>query len=306
MKRSIASLAAICLLLGAMVPTALGADPTRHFEKADVSTTDSSFRPYLADPDRTVTVVLQMDARPVIAAASLTGRSERQSAAKRLRAEQGKLDARIKRLGARVLDRYQYAYNGIKVRTTNAKLADLAALPGVVAVRRLPTYERSNVRGVPYVGAPTAWQTTGVTGLGQTIAVIDSGIDYTHANFGGPGTPEAYDDNDPAAVEPDSFPTAKVIAGHDFAGDDYDASGDEGSPTPAPDEDPLDCGDHGSHVSGIAAGQGVLADHSTYPGPYDASTFADPTDFVVGPGVAPDAKLIALKVFGCLGGTHLV
>ncbi|MFI5291888.1 MAG: hypothetical protein ACHQ02_03390, partial [Candidatus Limnocylindrales bacterium] len=88
MKRSIASLAAICLLLGAMVPTALGADPTRHFEKADVSTTDSSFRPYLADPDRTVTVVLQMDARPVIAAASLTGRSERQSAAKRLRAEQ--------------------------------------------------------------------------------------------------------------------------------------------------------------------------------------------------------------------------
>ena len=51
-------------------------------------------------------------------------------------------------------------------------------------------------KSVPFIGAPAAWQDYGATGNGQTIAVIDAGIDYTHANFGGPGTVEAYEDND--------------------------------------------------------------------------------------------------------------
>ncbi len=179
-------------------------------------------------------------------------------------------------------------------------------MPGVVGVRRLATYKPTNVKAVPYVGAPTAWQTSGATGAGQTIAVIDTGIDYTHANFGGPGTVAAYDANNPTIIEPGSFPTAKVIGGYDFAGNGYDAEGDAGSTTPTPDPDPLDCVDHGTHVSGTAAGQGVLANHSTYNGPYDPSIYNDPNKFVVGPGVAPKAKLIALKVFGCEGSTDLV
>ena len=46
-----------------------------------------------------------------------------------------------------------------------------------------------NTRGVSLIGAPAVWD--GVNGLhGEKIkiAVIDTGIDYTHANFGGPGT----------------------------------------------------------------------------------------------------------------------
>ncbi|MFN8631768.1 MAG: S8 family serine peptidase [Chloroflexota bacterium] len=82
--------------------------------------------------------------------------------------------------------------------------------------------------------------------------------------------------------------------------------GQEGSTTPTPDPDPLDCSAHGSHVAGTIAGDGVKADHTTYTGPYNSSTLADPSKFVVGPGVAPDAKLVALKVFGCEGSTDLV
>ena len=305
MKRVVAALATLCLLLGALAPTALGGSPTRQFERADLGKIDPSFRPAVADPSRQVTVVLQLSGD---AASAVTGLSkdQRKAKAKELRATQGKLDPRIKALGGRVLARYQYAYNGIKVRTTGGKVTSLAALPGVVAVRRLNTYTIDNVKAVPYIGAPAAWQTGGATGAGQTIAVIDTGIDYTHANFGGVGTPAAYDANDPTVIEPGSFPTGKVVAGYDFAGNDYDAEGDLGSVTPTPDPDPLDCGDHGSHVAGTAAGQGVLADHSTYSGPYDPSLYADPTDFVVGPGVAPKAKLVALKVFGCEGSTDLV
>ena len=258
----------------------------------------------LADAKRKITVVLELAASPA-AARGLSATQQRQRA-QALRSAQGKLDPRIKALGGKVLHRYQFAYNGIKVRATGAQLAKLAAMPGVVGVRRLATYKPTNVNAVPYVGAPTAWQTSGATGAGQTIAVVDTGIDYTHANFGGPGTVAAYDANNPTIIEPGSFPTAKVIGGYDFAGNDYDADGDNGSTTPTPDPDPLDCGDHGSHVAGTAAGQGVLADHSTYNGPYNPSIYNDPNKFVVGPGVAPKAKLVALKVFGCEGSTDLV
>ena len=46
---------------------------------------------------------------------------------------------------------------------------------------------------VPYIGAPTVWSApTNLRGEGIKIAIIDTGIDYTHANFSGPGTVAAY------------------------------------------------------------------------------------------------------------------
>ncbi len=303
MKRLIVLLAVPALLLTAVAPATLAAGPTRHIQRADLAKIDPSFRPFLADSNRQVTVVLQLADDPAVVAPGLS-KAEQKSRAAKLRTTQGKLDTRIKSSGGKILDRYQYAYNGIKVRVSGSKIADLASLPGVVGVRKLQTYRPDNVNAIPYIGAPAAWQTGGATGAGETIAIIDTGIDYTHANFGGPGTTAAYDANDPTTIADGGFPTAKVIDGYDFAGNAYNA--DDASPVIAPDPDPLDCADHGSHVAGTAAGEGVLADHTTYTGPYNSATLADPTDFVIGPGVAPDAKLVALKVFGCEGSTNLV
>ena len=160
----------------------------------------------------------------------------------------------------------------------------------------------------------------GFAGDGVKIAVIDTGIDYTHANFGGPGTEEAYelaDANDTTigdAGDAGLFgPGApKVKGGIDLVGDAYDGDADPGSPAliPHPDPDPLDCPftdgsvGHGSHVSGTATGLGVLADGTTYPGPYDADTQST-HDFEIGPGVAPEADLYFVRVFGCDGSTEV-
>src|SRR4029079_12871754 len=76
-------------------------------------------------------------------------------------------------------------------------------------------------------------------------------------------------------------------------------------PVPHPDSDPLDCNGHGSHVSGTSAGNRVLAGGSAFSGPYDATTYTA-NSFSIGPGVAPEAKLVALKVFGCEGSTDVV
>ncbi|KAG9048751.1 hypothetical protein FS837_012114 [Tulasnella sp. UAMH 9824] len=100
----------------------------------------------------------------------------------------------------------------------------------------------------------------GYTGKGIKVAVIDTGIDYLHPDLGvgyGPGF--------------------KVSHGHDFVGDAYN-----GGNTPAPDEDPMDCQGHGTHVAGII---GANLD-KTY-------------NFT---GAAPDASLGAYRVFGCEGG----
>ena len=133
------------------------------------------------------------------------------------------------------------------------------------------------------------------------VAIIDTGVDYTHADFGGPGTEAAFDANDSTVVEPGSFPTAKVVGGYDFVGDAYGAEADDPADRiPKPDPDPLDCNGHGSHVAGIAAGQGVLADGTTYHGPYNSTTLSG-NNWNVGPGIAPNALIYAYKVFGCEG-----
>ncbi|MGC4031879.1 MAG: S8 family serine peptidase [Tepidisphaeraceae bacterium] len=85
------------------------------------------------------------------------------------------------------------------------------------------------------------------TGTGQTIAVIDSGIDYTHPSLGG------------------GFgPGFKVVGGHDFVDND---------------DDPMDELGHGTEVAGVIAAK-----------PASTST-GDQYQ-----GIAPDAKLVALRV----------
>ncbi len=304
-RRLFAALAGSAVIVATLAPmAAVAAGPGTRTERVKLAEIDPTFRPYLADVNRQITVVLELAADPALTVSGLS-RAQQKTRAGTIRTSQQRLDAKIKAAGGRVTGRYQYAYNGIRVRARGTTLAALAAIPGVVAIRPLKTYTLDNAKAAQYVGAPTAWQANGATGNGVTIAVIDSGIDYTHADFGGPGTAAAYDANNPSVIEPGSFPTGKVIAGYDFAGNDYDASGETGSLTPTPDADPLDCGDHGTHVSGTAAGQGVKADHATYTGPYDVSMPAGDT-FAVAPGIAPEAKLVALKVFGCEGSTNLV
>ena len=304
MRRVLAALTTSCLLLGVLAPAAIGGPPTvRHLQRVDLGKVDTSLLQAMVSPSRQVTVMLQMAGSPAIAAPDGLGPVVNQPS---LLAAQAALYPSLAAAGVKVLGRYQYAYNGIKVATTAGALAGLAAPPGVVAVHAVRTYAPDNTIALPYVGAPAAWSSPGATGAGQTIAIIDTGIDYTHADFGGKGTAAAFTANDSTRIEKGSFPTAKVIAGYDFAGNGYDADGKLGSTTPTPDPDPLDCYGHGTHVSGTAAGQGVLANHKTYKGPYDSTTLSTPSTFLVGPGVAPQAKLVALKVFGCDGTTNLV
>jgi subtilisin family serine protease len=278
------------------------------FERVSLAGLGTTFRPAAADSNRQVKVIFQLSDDSVaerVVAAKHDGRtlsaSDRASARAAVKQQQRQLTTAIGAAGGLVYETYQDAYNGVAARVTISDIPALQATRGVVAAHAVRTITLDDIAGNEYVGGPLAWQNNGFTGQGVKVAIIDTGVDYMHADFAGPGTEAAFDANDSTVIEPGTFPTAKVVGGYDFVGDDYAAQvEDPAARIPHPDPDPLDCNGHGSHVAGIAAGDGVLADHSTYTGPYGATTFPD-NEFLVGPGVAPQAMIYAYKVFGCEG-----
>ncbi|HBA83679.1 MAG TPA: hypothetical protein DCZ95_06245 [Verrucomicrobia bacterium] len=234
------------------------------------------------------------DKKVVVAARARAAEIDRQQAA---------LASQLQGLGARETGRFRRLVNAIRVRVPADRVEELARLPGVIRVEPVILYAPNKATSAPFVGAMTVWTSafTMADGANVDLGIIDTGIDYTHADFGGPGTTNSYAVNNHLIVEPGTFPTLRVVGGYDFAGDDYD-----GYNGPVPDPDPIDCAEygHGTHVAGIAAGGGVLTNDTAYTGPYYDGL--DMARFSIGPGVAPRARLWALKVFGRSGSTALV
>ncbi len=260
-------------------------------------------------------IVIELDAAPtaevyartLAGGATLQATRDAQVQLARVEQAQQRLLTPLAGMGATVIYRTQRVYNGIAVHVDSNRLSEIASLPGVKGIHRLARHYPDLESSVPLIGAPELWQGSGalpeLTGTGLKVAIIDTGVDYLHTGFDGPGTPAAYTANNTKVITetPTSFPTTRVVAGYDFAGDDY-----TGDNAPAPDPDPMDCNGHGSHVAGIAAGNGVLDSGAAYTGPYNNPNLYTANNFKIGPGVAPEASIVALRVFGCEGSTELV
>jgi len=218
----------------------------------------------------------------------------RRAHAQQVERQHERVTRQLERLGIEPRSSLKTAVNGIRVRAALERLPELQDIAGVEMVVPVSLHEPANDTSVPWINAPEAWEELDATGEDITIAVIDTGVDYTHASFEGSGDPADYEhilEDTTLIPEVDGepvFPTAKVIDGYDFAGPDYDASGVLGSTEPSPNPNPIDVHGHGTHVAGSAAGVDV---------------FDDEDELLVGSGVAPGASIYALKVFGDQAGS---
>ncbi|RLK47894.1 S8 family peptidase [Microbacterium telephonicum] len=314
-RRILAAVGALALTLPATAAfAATDEDPSSRLPRSDsAGQIDSTFQASAISSDGTVKVIIEMTGDPVAVVEAEHGRElsdgEKDQIKGDLEQKQAPVSDAVADKGGEVEAEMQSAYNGIQATIPADQVDAVATLPNVVAIHPVRTYELENAVSVPYLGVPQVWESTGYTGQNVKVAILDTGIDYTHATFGGPGTVEAFEaaaasstqPADPALFGPDA---PRVKGGIDLVGDAYDAGGEGDALIPVPDDNPLDCQGHGSHVAGTTGGSGVTVDGATYAGPYDTTTPSN--DFLVGPGVAPQADLYAVRVFGCDGSTDVV
>jgi len=216
--------------------------------------------------------------------------------------EQAELIGKLNQLSEKisVIHRYRFVLNAMAVVAPIEFKDKIISLNGVSYLENEAQFKRAkivkaktnfkksfksnieSINSVSFIGADKA-HSLGITGKGIKVGVLDSGIDFTHKMLGGTGDPSIWENMD-GSLETEHFPNKKVVGGIDLVGEKYDAS----SPVfdqriPKPDNNPVDEGGHGTHVAGSIAGTGD-----------GVNTYS---------GVAPDAVLHAIKVFGTNGST---
>ena len=217
-----------------------------------------------------------------------------------LKAERDAFKASAAADGVKLTERYSFdsLWNGVSVSVAPSQVATLRSVSGVkavypVATLSLPPSESGGGNGadlknaVGLTGADIAQTELGLDGSGVTIAIMDSGLDYTLPEFGG------------------CFgPGCKVRGGFDLVGDPYNATpGPAFHPVPQPDDNPLPCNpDDADRAEVLGAGSSNAA-HGTHVAGIAAADGRGHTDDGQVVGVAPGAQLLAYRVFGCNGGT---
>lgn len=136
-----------------------------------------------------------------------------------------------KGIDTKVKKEFFYSFNGLSVSISKKKLKEIESIPGVKAVYPDIKVQAQLENSVPVIKANQMWEKAdenrqSLTGNGMIVAVLDTGVDYTHPDLGG-GFGEDF----------------KVVGGYDFVNNDTDPMDDHG---------------HGTHVAGIVAANGKL------------------------------------------------
>ncbi|MBO5461581.1 MAG: S8 family serine peptidase [Ruminococcus sp.] len=282
----------------------------------EISSGEESSTEETIDEDELVRVIIILSEESVIEEndeAVLNRESKRKMAS--LEDMQKSIVSKIEKtiLGGEELNvRYQYTWllNGIAAEVPYGLIDEIEAIRGVENVVIQPVYEVSDNENLndetideavsegylllsqAETGEEEAWE-EGYTGKGIKIAVIDSGIDVDHQSFA--ALPDEKLTNDSATKESVNavlsqlhsyasyteqltvdqvYHNSKIAYGFNYVDNEIRITHD----------DYVDEQDHGTHVAGIAAannlGSGVPS------------------------GVAPDAQLYVMKVFGKKGGAY--
>ena len=261
-------------------------------------------------PDEDVRVIIVMDGDSVVSANSAAVYSNDTAAQmEEIKAAQDKVIADIEETaldGDDLTVSYQYSWlvNGVAATVPYGKLSDIESVDGVDQVVMQTVYEpcstdETTSSNIVYprtisdgqmIGREDTWA-QGYKGEGMKIAIIDTGLDTDHQNFAALPDEVLTDTSLTQAdidgvltslnayerysglTSADLYYNTKVAYGFNYVDNSLDITHDNDTE-----------GDHGTHVAGIAAANKV-----------------DESEVV---GVAPNAQLMVMKVFGANGGAY--
>jgi len=125
--------------------------------------------------------------------------------------------------------------NILTVNVTQSEYEELLNDPNVIT-EKIYNVVSLMIEDTNITGADLSWDlkigNLNLTGNGQAVCILDTGVDYTHPDLGGCNTSEFLARN-----------CLKIIGGWDFGDNDFD---------------PLDHNGHGTHVAGIVAANGKI------------------------------------------------
>ncbi len=198
---------------------------------------------------------------------------------------------------------FTHLTNSIVISTAFGNLEKIAAVPGVASVFLNPEYSASTAKTEvrPYTISSgdmsyvtNVWKELGYTGQGMTVAILDTGLDLDHPSFADAPAGAAWDmelvqkmldtydlnaetlyaeASKKTVTAKDLYYSEKIPYTFNYALGSTNVSHSDGT------------GDHGTHVAGIAAANAVEGTNVS--------------------GMAPDAQIIAMKVFHPQGGASM-
>ena len=247
----------------------------------------------------------------------------------------GKQNSMVQKIDAALKDSIDvvwnltFAGNIISANVRYEQIEEIAKVQGVkkvfienryepMVVDKNETNDPNMATSSAQIGSSTAWA-AGYTGAGSKIAVIDTGIDYEQQSFSAAGyeysiahiaglkgmSVDEYKKE--AGILTKADLTADVLSQLNAAGGKISADKAYVSAKIPFAYNYIDKnytidhvhdtqGEHGSHVEGIAAANAYIQQAD--------GTFASALDTVKVQGVAPDAQLVVMKVFGAGGGAY--
>lgn len=150
----------------------------------------------------------------------------------------------------KVLAQTRNLISGVVVQGNVEALASLRNNSSVVDILPIYDYEANVTESAKYMNGAALVEAGVASGKGIRVAVLDTGVDYTHAAMGGEGTEEAYAAATADVADTPAWPQGSVIGGYDFINND---------------PDPIDFGtNHGTHVSHSVLGLAPEAELYVY------------------------------------------
>lgn len=277
------------LLAAALLGSAVPALAVESEDSSSLFQPDSSQQVTAYAPDERVRIVIELENAPLLDShkvsqyASVTDfldSSAAQSTERKLERARKAVKSQLATKLDDVEVRYEYTtvFNGLSVEADYADLETIQDLPGVKdayvsQVYQLiePVNETKLADSVPAIGGDIV-KNTGYTGKGMVVAILDTGLDTSHEAFQNKvNEPKFTKQNIANKLASDSlrvgnvnvnsiYQSDKIPFAYDYYDNDTNVSGGNS---------------HGTHVAGIVgANRGQVT------------------------GVAPDAQLMILKIFG--------